>query len=158
MEKASQEGHWILLHNIQSCPSLLSSLPLLLDGFPQRQKWKVWISLQGDTTSVPTSLLYSANKLILDPPLSLYSCVLYCLNNLPADVLTTSSRVEWLPGLHCMAMLHAILCLRRHIYSYSLMQEFNWSFSNFIVRQYFLNLLRGSCELKLFFLYMFRLL
>ena len=134
MEEASKEGYWILLHNVQTCPELLATLPALLNRLPARLKWKVWVSIHGDSTSVPVSLIYMANKVVLDPPLSLYSSVVYCLNNIPSDILAASSRVEWLPALHCMAMLHATLCLRRHVYSYSLLQEFQWSFSNFLVR------------------------
>lgn len=133
---ASTKGHWILLHNIQSCPRLLSELPSLLEQLPARQKWKVWVSIQGDCLTVPSPLLYSANKLVLDPPLSLCSSVLYSLNSLPGNVLTTSSRVEWLPSLHCMAMLHATISLRRHVYVHAWLQDFSWSHMHFMVSCY----------------------
>lgn len=133
LKVASTQGHWILLHNIQSCQRLLSDLPFLLEQLPERQKWKIWISIQGDCPTVPSTLLHSANKLVLDPPLSLCSSVLYSLNSLAGDLLTGSCHVDWLPSVHHLAMLHATIRLRRHVYIHALLNDFSWGHTHFMV-------------------------
>lgn len=130
---ASSQGHWVLLHNIQLNTSLLSQLPSLLKQLPARDKWKLWLSVQGDCSAMPFPLLHSANKLVLDPPKSLCSSVLYCLSSLAGGVLTSCSRLEWLPILHCMSMLHTTICLRKQVYEYSLVTDFTWTHLHFMV-------------------------
>ena len=77
MESASSQGHWLLLHNIHTCPQLLSQLPSLLHELPQckREGWKLWLSVcVGEEESyihpylLPLPLLQSACKVVLDPP------------------------------------------------------------------------------------------
>ncbi len=130
---ASSQGHCVLLHNIQSCPSLLNKLPSLLEKLPSRDTWKLWLSMQGDYSDIPPSLLHSSNKLVLDPPLSLTSSVLHSLSSLAGEVFSSSSRLEWLPILHSMVMLHATVCLRKHIYEYSWLTDFQWTHTHFMV-------------------------
>lgn len=133
LEQASSQGHWILLHNTQQNPTLLSRLSSQLCQLPAREKWKVWISVQGDCADIPSSLLRSASKVVLDPPRSLCGGVLYCLNSLAGDIVSSSVRVEWLPILHCMAMLHTTVCLRKHVYVHAWSTDFTWTHQHFMV-------------------------
>ena len=133
LKVASTQGQWILLHNIQSCQQFLSDLPFLLEQLPERQKWEIWISIQGDCLTVPSNLLHSANKFVLDPPLSLCSSVLYNLSSLSRDFLTESCHVEWLPSVHNMAMLHATILLRKYVYIHALLEDFSWTHTHFMV-------------------------
>lgn len=130
---ASSQGHWVLLHNLQLNPGLLALLPSLLRQLPARDKWKVWLSVQGDCSTLPTSLLHSANKVVLDPPRAMSSSVLYCLGSLAGGVVSCSSRLEWLPVLHCMAMLHTTVCLRKQVYAHAWVTDFPWTHSHFMV-------------------------
>ena len=77
MEAAASQGRWLLLHNVHTCPPLLSQLPTLLRELPSRQQegWKLWLSacVREEEDSVrprllPVSLLQSACKVVLDPP------------------------------------------------------------------------------------------
>ena len=142
LQLASSQGHWILLHNIQSSPDLFAQLPSLLEFLPAREKWRIWLSVQGDCFTIPHSLLHSANRIVLDPPCSLRSSVLYSLSNLAGDVVSSSSRVEWLPILHCMAMLHATVRLRKEIYAHAWLTNLQWTHSHFMVG--FHNVLRSQ--------------
>ena len=133
LTEASSRGHWVLLHNVQLCPSLLMRLPALLDQLPPRDGWKVWLSVQGDCGVLPPSLLHSADKLVLDPPRDLYSGVLYCLGCLAGGAVSSSSRPEWLPVLHCISMLHTTVRLRSHMYSHAWVTDFPWTHLHFMV-------------------------
>jgi hypothetical protein len=127
----------VLLHNAHLNPDLLSRLPMLLfHQLPPRDKWRVWLSVQGGCTHIPSSLLRWANKIVLDPPKALNSGVLYCLNSLAGEVVSTSSRVEWLPVLHSLALLHTTVCLRKDIYTHSWTTDFSWSHTHFMVSWY----------------------
>ena len=130
---ASSEGHWVLLHNTQLAPSLLSRLMPALTRLPPRNSWKVWLTVQGDCQLLPPSLLHCADKLVLDPPREVCSSVLYCLGSLAGGVATSSSRPEWLPILHCMSMLHTTACLREQVYPHAWLTNTTWTHSHFMV-------------------------
>lgn len=134
LQQASTQGHWVLLHNVQFNPDLLSRLPALLQRLPARNEWKVWLSVEGDCTHVPAPLLQSASKVVLDPPKSLCSSVLYCLHSLAGhNMVNATNRIEWLPILHNMAMLHTTACLRKDVYKHAWTTDFSWSHSHFMV-------------------------
>jgi len=44
-----------------------------------------------------------------------------------------SSRVEWLPILHSLAMFHTTVCLRKDVYMHAWTTDFSWSHVHFMV-------------------------
>lgn len=135
MEEASSKGHWVLLHHIQTCPNLVSQLPILLEKLTPRQNWKLWVSAFGDSSSIPMTPLRSAVKIVLDSPLSVRSSVLHSLSSTAGELISSSSRQEWLPLLHNMAMFHAIVRSRKHAYRFSWAQDYQWTQSHLMVGQ-----------------------
>ena len=144
---ACSEGHWLLVHNADTCPLLLAELPAILDSLPARHNWKLFVSLCGDCDAIPMELLQSASKLVLDSPIvsvllisltpavsknvfrsqSLRSNVLHSLSSVAGELVCSSSRQEWLPLLHNLAMLHATVQLRQRAYGQAWSTDYHWS-------------------------------
>lgn len=133
MAEASSRGHWLLLHHVHTCPKLVSQLLLLLGKLPPAQTWKLWLSASGDSDSISKTLLKSTSKIVLDSSLIVQSNVLHSLSNIPGELISASSRQEWLPLLHSMVMFHATVRLRKLSYKYSWSQDYQWTHSHLVV-------------------------
>ena len=64
---------------------------------------------------------------------SIHMSVMHSLNCITMDVLRSSNRVEWLPLLHSLAMMHASLRLRGQVCSYSWNSNYRWNYNHFMV-------------------------
>ncbi len=134
MQQAScSTGHWLLLHHAQSCPKLLAQLPSILHGLPSKQDWKLWLSAHGDATAIPMTLLKSVCRVVLESPLSVRASVLHSLSSTAGEMITSSSRQEWLPLLHNIALLHATVRLRQQAYRFAWTDDYHWNHSHLMV-------------------------
>jgi len=135
MHEASAEGHWLLVHHAQNCSQLVSQLPSLLEDLPDRHNWKLWLSAHCDSTTLPLTVLKTCSQVVLESPLSLRASVLHCLASTAGGVLTASSRQEWIPLLHNIALLHSTVRLRHQTYKFAWAQEYHWTHAHLMVNQ-----------------------
>ena len=133
VREASENRLWVLVNNIHTNLELLSELPAFLKELPPMEDWKLWLSSHGDCAQMPVRLLHSASKIVLDSPLSLRGSVLHSLSCTAGELISSSSRPEWLPILHNMIMLHATLRLRKVACSYAWAQDYQWKLTHLMV-------------------------
>ncbi len=133
MQQASSTGQWLLLHHAQSCPKLMVQLPSILHNLPSRQDWKLWLSAHEDSTTIPMTLLKSVCRVVLESPLSVRASVLHSLSSTAGELITSSSRQEWLPLLHNVALLHATVRLRQEAYQFAWTEDYHWNHSHLMV-------------------------
>ena len=67
---------------------------------------------------------------------SINASVMHSLTCIPMDVFRSSSRVEWLPLLHSIAMMHASLRLRGRVCPYSWSNGYRWNYNYLMVCVY----------------------
>lgn len=144
MQQASSNGQWLLIHHAHSCPKLLAQLPSLMQDLPPRHTWKLWLSAHGETTFIPMTLLKTTTRVVLESPFTLKASVLHSLRSTAGELVTSSSRQEWLPLLHNMVLLHATVRLRRQAYQFAWTKDYQWTHSNLMVSLY-----RAECACTL---------
>ena len=64
---------------------------------------------------------------------SIHASVMHSLTCIPMNVFRSSSRVEWLPLLHSIAMMHASLRLRGQVCPYSWSNGYHWNYNHLMV-------------------------
>ena len=133
LQEASSKGQWLLLHHAHTCSQLIRDLPSLLSDLPQRDQWKVWLSVHSHSTIPTVTLLKFCSKVVLESPLTIQASVLHSLNSTAGDLVTISSRQEWLPLLHNVAMFHATLRLRKYAYKHAWVEGYQWTQSQLMV-------------------------
>ena len=67
---------------------------------------------------------------------SIHASVMHSLTCIPMDVFRSSSRVEWLPLLHSIAIMHASLRLRGQVCPYSWSNGYHWNYNHLMVCVY----------------------
>lgn len=82
---------------------------------------------------VPTALLNWLHPLTTPPPQSVRTSVLHSLSSMTGEVVGCSSRPEWLPLLHNVALLHATIRLRGHAYSHAWAHSYHWNHTHLMV-------------------------
>ena len=67
--QTSSSGGWLLLHNIQASPLLLSCLPGLLEDHPTSESWRVWLTVcAGGEVRLPAAVQNRVCRVALDSP------------------------------------------------------------------------------------------
>ena len=130
---ASTNRSWVLLHNIHTSSQLLAELPALLESLPPMENWRLWLSSHGDCDHLPVRLKHSALKVVLDSPMSLRGNVLHSLSCTAGELISASTRPEWLPVLHSMIMLHATLRLRKEAFEFAWAENYQWTNAHLMV-------------------------
>ena len=133
IQQASRNQEWVLLCNVHTNCELLAELPIFLETLPSMENWRLWLSSYGDCNQLPVHILQSAFKIVLDPPLSLRGNVLHSLSCTAGDLITASTRPEWLPILHNMIMLHATLRLRKLAFNFAWAENYHWTLTHLMV-------------------------
>ena len=133
LREASSNGQWLLLHHAHTCSQLIRNLPSLLSDLPPRDQWKLWLSVHSHSTTLTVTLLKSCSKVVLESPLTIRASVLHSLSSTARELVTISSRQEWLPLLHNVAMFHATLRLRKYAYRYAWLEDYQWTQSQLMV-------------------------
>ena len=144
LQEASSSGHWLLLHHAHTCPRLIKELPSLLSNLPPREQWRVWLSVHAHSTTLTMTLLKFCSKVVLESPLTLRASVLHSLSSTAGELVTSTSRQEWLPLLHNVAMLHATLRLRRQAYRHAWIEDYQWTQSHLMVCSTNFMILKGK--------------
>ena len=83
-----------------------------------------WLSCIKPPKIFPLSLSHSQ---------SIRASVLHSLTEVAGDIVSCSSRPEWLPLLHHVAMLHATVRLRRSTYPQAWAKEYPWKHTQLMV-------------------------
>ncbi|XP_071801693.1 uncharacterized protein [Asterias amurensis] len=116
IQTAMQEGTWVLLQNGHNSSHMLNSLETILQESNNKHQmgesnFRLWISAQM-SLRIPVRLLQFAIKVVVDSPRIIKDNLLRSMSLVDTELLKLSSRVEWPPLLHNLAMLHATIRLR----------------------------------------------
>ncbi|XP_074662754.1 uncharacterized protein LOC141915202 [Tubulanus polymorphus] len=112
ISRAMENGEWIFLQDAHNSPHLLNGLQSILNENDQvNQQFRCWVSLQG-SIPLPTQLLQSSVKLVIDPPKIMKDNLVRFFSNADTELLKISNRPEWTPLLHNLCYLHGAIKLR----------------------------------------------
>jgi len=75
---------------------------------------------------------------VIVPLQSIHTSVMHSLTCIPLEVMRSSNRVEWLPLLHSIAMMHASLRLRGQVCPYAWSNGYHWNYNHLMVCCYLL--------------------
>merc|ERR1719427_2521964 len=71
------------------------------------------MTAEANIRGIPQIVLHTSIKIIIDHPRFMKSnLVRFAITSLGCDVINMTSRVEWLPALHNICLLHGALLLR----------------------------------------------
>ncbi|XP_064629693.1 uncharacterized protein LOC135488785 isoform X2 [Lineus longissimus] len=113
IQKAMEEGSWILLQNAHNAPNLLGSLESFLSEVEEEvdPNFRCWVSVQMDEP-VPTRVLQSMLRIVVDAPRTMKTNLYRFFSQLDSDILRQSERMEWAAFLHNICYLHGAIKLR----------------------------------------------
>uniref|UniRef100_UPI00398EA260 dynein axonemal heavy chain 11-like isoform X1 n=2 Tax=Pristiophorus japonicus TaxID=55135 RepID=UPI00398EA260 len=120
LEKASKEGHWVILQNVHLVVKWLGTLEKLLEQFSEgsHPDYRVFISAEPARTSeehiIPQGILESSITITDEPPTGMLANLHAALYNFDQNILETSSREqEFKTILFCLCYFHACVAERR---------------------------------------------
>ncbi|KAI1899529.1 hypothetical protein AGOR_G00062730 [Albula goreensis] len=120
MEKASKEGHWVILQNIHLVAKWLGSLEKLLDGCSEgsHADYRVFMSAEPAPTPqehiIPQGILENSIKITNEPPTGMLANLHAALDNFDQDILDQCSREqEFKTILFSLCYFHACVAERR---------------------------------------------
>ncbi|KAM7121693.1 dynein axonemal heavy chain 11 [Molossus nigricans] len=120
LEKASQEGHWVLLQNVHLVAKWLGTLEKLLERFSQgsHRDYRVFMSAEAAPTPtehiIPQGLLENSIKITNEPPAGMLANLHAALYNFDQDTLEACSKEqEFKSLLFALCYFHACAAGRR---------------------------------------------
>ncbi|RXN33505.1 dynein heavy chain axonemal [Labeo rohita] len=120
MEKASKEGHWVILQNIHLVAKWLGSLEKLLERccVNSHQDYRVFMSAEPSPTPqehiIPQGILENSIKITNEPPTGMLANLHAALDNFDQDILDQCSREqEFKTILFSLCYFHACVAERR---------------------------------------------
>ncbi|XP_039545600.1 dynein heavy chain 11, axonemal [Pimephales promelas] len=120
MEKASREGHWVILQNIHLVAKWLGSLEKLLECCCENshQDYRVFMSAEPSPTPqehiIPQGILENSIKITNEPPTGMLANLHAALDNFDQDILDQCSREqEFKTILFSLCYFHACVAERR---------------------------------------------
>ncbi|KTG04987.1 hypothetical protein cypCar_00006303 [Cyprinus carpio] len=120
MEKASKEGHWVILQNIHLVAKWLGSLEKLLEHccVNSHQDYRVFMSAEPSATPqehiIPQGILENSIKITNEPPTGMLANLHAALDNFDQDILDQCSREqEFKTILFSLCYFHACVAERR---------------------------------------------
>ncbi|KAG9277586.1 dynein heavy chain 11, axonemal-like [Astyanax mexicanus] len=120
MEKASEEGHWVILQNIHLVAKWLGSLEKLLERCCENSHpdYRVFMSAEPSPTPqehiIPQGILENSIKITNEPPTGMLANVHAALDNFDQDILDQCSREqEFKTILFSLCYFHACVAERR---------------------------------------------
>ncbi|XP_073726825.1 dynein axonemal heavy chain 11 isoform X1 [Misgurnus anguillicaudatus] len=120
MEKASREGHWVILQNIHLVAKWLGSLEKLLERCCENshQEYRVFMSAEPSPTPqehiIPQGILENSIKITNEPPTGMLANLHAALDNFDQDILDQCSREqEFKTILFSLCYFHACVAERR---------------------------------------------
>ncbi|KAF5892934.1 dynein heavy chain 11, axonemal-like, partial [Clarias magur] len=120
MEKASQDGHWVILQNIHLVAKWLGSLEKLLERCCESSHpdYRVFMSAEPAATPqehiIPQGILENSIKITNEPPTGMLANLHAALDNFDQDILDQCSREqEFKTILFSLCYFHACVAERR---------------------------------------------
>ncbi|KAL7826037.1 hypothetical protein SRHO_G00337750 [Serrasalmus rhombeus] len=120
MEKASKEGHWVILQNIHLVANWLGSLEKLLERCCENshRDYRVFMSAEPSPTPqehiIPQGILENSIKITNEPPTGMLANLHAALDNFDQDILDQCSREqEFKTILFSLCYFHACVAERR---------------------------------------------
>ncbi|KAL7890701.1 hypothetical protein AOLI_G00001770 [Acnodon oligacanthus] len=120
MEKASKEGHWVILQNIHLVAKWLGSLEKLLERCCENSHhdYRVFMSAEPSPTPqehiIPQGILENSIKITNEPPTGMLANLHAALDNFDQDILDQCSREqEFKTILFSLCYFHACVAERR---------------------------------------------
>ncbi|KAM8934084.1 dynein axonemal heavy chain 11-like [Pelodytes ibericus] len=120
MEKASKEGHWVILQNIHLVAKWLSTLEKLLEKYSDgsHPNYRVFMSAEPALTHkehiIPQGILENAIKITNEPPTGMLANLHAALDNFDQNTLDQCTREqEFKSILFSLCYFHACLAERR---------------------------------------------
>ncbi|KAG8432457.1 hypothetical protein GDO86_016919 [Hymenochirus boettgeri] len=120
MEKASKEGHWVILQNIHLVAKWLSTLEKLLEKYGEEShpEYRVFMSAEPALTHkehiIPQGILENAIKITNEPPTGMLANLHAALDNFDQNILDQCTREqEFKTILFSLCYFHACVAERR---------------------------------------------
>ncbi|RXM32245.1 Dynein heavy chain 11, axonemal [Acipenser ruthenus] len=120
LEKASHEGHWVILQNVHLVAKWLGTLEKLLEKYSEgsHPDYRVFISAEPAATpdehSIPQGILENSIKITNEPPTGMLANLHAALYNFDQDTLEMCAREqEFKSILFCLCYFHACVAERR---------------------------------------------
>ncbi|KAK6491177.1 dynein heavy chain 11 [Huso huso] len=120
LEKASREGHWVILQNVHLVAKWLGTLEKLLEKYSEgsHPDYRVFISAEPAATpdehSIPQGILENSIKITNEPPTGMLANLHAALYNFDQDTLEMCAREqEFKSILFCLCYFHACVAERR---------------------------------------------
>ncbi|XP_018092353.2 dynein heavy chain 11, axonemal-like [Xenopus laevis] len=120
MEKASKEGHWVILQNIHLVAKWLSTLEKLLEKYSEESHsdYRVFMSAEPAPTHkehiIPQGILENAIKITNEPPTGMLANLHSALDNFDQNILDQCTREqEFKSILFSLCYFHACVAERR---------------------------------------------
>ncbi|XP_066544120.1 dynein axonemal heavy chain 11 [Amia ocellicauda] len=120
MEKASKEGHWVILQNIHLVAKWLGNLEKLLERYSEgsHPDYRVFMSAEPAPTApehiIPQGILENSIKITNEPPTGMLANLHSALDNFDQDILDQCSREqEFKTILFSLCYFHACVAERR---------------------------------------------
>ncbi|KAK5608169.1 hypothetical protein CRENBAI_003200 [Crenichthys baileyi] len=120
MEKAANEGHWVILQNIHLVARWLGALEKLLERCCEHSHadYRVFMSAEPTSTPqehiIPQGILENAIKITNEPPTGMHANLHAALDNFDQDILDQCSREqEFKTILFSLCYFHACVAERR---------------------------------------------
>ncbi|KAM4697873.1 dynein axonemal heavy chain 11-like [Rhinophrynus dorsalis] len=120
MEKASKEGHWVILQNIHLVAKWLSTLEKLLEKYSEESHpdYRVFMSVEPAPSHkehiIPQGILENAIKITNEPPTGMLANLHAALDNFDQNILDQCSREqEFKSILFSLCYFHACVAERR---------------------------------------------
>ncbi|MGH0148390.1 UNVERIFIED_CONTAM: hypothetical protein FKN15_039512 [Acipenser sinensis] len=120
LEKASREGHWVILQNVHLVAKWLGTLQKLLEKYSEgsHPDYRVFISAEPAATpdehSIPQVILENSIKITNEPPTGMLANLHAALYNFDQDTLEMCAREqEFKSILFCLCYFHACVAERR---------------------------------------------
>ncbi|XP_072570592.1 dynein axonemal heavy chain 11 isoform X2 [Paramormyrops kingsleyae] len=120
MEKASKEGHWVILQNIHLVAKWLGTLEALLERYSESSHpdYRVFMSAEPAPSAlehiIPQGVLENSIKITNEPPTGMLANLHAALDNFDQDILDQCSREqEFKTILFSLCYFHACVAERR---------------------------------------------
>ncbi|XP_071977799.1 dynein axonemal heavy chain 11-like isoform X1 [Engystomops pustulosus] len=120
MEKASKEGHWVILQNIHLVAKWLSTLEKLLQKYGNRSHsdYRVFMSCEPAATPkehiIPQGILENAIKITNEPPTGMLANLHAALDNFDQNILDQCTREQEFKSIFfSLCYFHACVAERR---------------------------------------------
>ncbi|KAM3917468.1 dynein axonemal heavy chain 11-like [Leptodactylus fuscus] len=120
MEKASKEGHWVILQNIHLVAKWLSTLETLLDKYSSgsHPDYRVFMSCEPAPTPkehiIPQGILENAIKITNEPPTGMLANLHAALDNFDQNILDQCTREQEFKSIFfSLCYFHACVAERR---------------------------------------------